>query len=35
MTYGRVPLSIRKRSFDGAAVSPSAELVRGHYFSLL
>ena len=32
MTYGRVHFAHRRRTLDGAAVSHSAELVRGHSF---
>ena len=31
MTYGRALLAARGQSLDGAAVSHSAELVRGYF----
>ena len=33
MTYGRVLLTIHLHILDGAVVSHSAELVRGHFLS--
>ena len=33
MTYGRVLLADHKQALNGAAVSHSAELVRGHFLT--
>ena len=33
MTYGRVRVAQHRRVLDGAAVSHSAELVRGDFFA--